>query len=33
VKATKGIYEKDRPDDYPGPSVLVPDSLIDRMLQ
>jgi hypothetical protein len=33
VKATKGIYESDRPDDYPGPSVLVPDSLVDRMLQ
>jgi ABC-type sugar transport system substrate-binding protein len=33
VKATKGIYQSDRPDDYPGPSVLVPDSLVDRMLQ
>ncbi len=33
VKATKGIYDSARPDDYPGPSVLVPDSLIDRMLQ
>jgi ABC-type sugar transport system substrate-binding protein len=33
VKAVKGVYESTRPDDYPGPSVLVPDSLIDRMLQ
>jgi ABC-type sugar transport system substrate-binding protein len=33
VKAVKGIYDPNRPDDYPGPSVLVPDSLIDRMLQ
>jgi ABC-type sugar transport system substrate-binding protein len=33
VKAVKGIYDPKRPDDYPGPSVLVPDSLIDRMLQ
>lgn len=33
VKAEKGIYDPDRPDDYPGPSVLVPDALVDRMLQ
>lgn len=33
VKAEKGIYDAGRPDDYPGPSVLVPDSLVDRMLQ
>ncbi|WP_027860337.1 substrate-binding domain-containing protein [Marmoricola sp. URHB0036] len=33
VKAVKGVYDPKRPDDYPGPSVLVPDALISRMLQ
>ena len=33
VKAVKGVYQSDRPDDYPGPSVLVPDALVERMLQ
>jgi ABC-type sugar transport system substrate-binding protein len=32
VKAEKGLYQADRPDDYPGPSVLVPDDLMSRML-
>jgi len=32
VKAEKGYYLADRPDDYPGPSVLVPDTLMTRML-
>lgn len=32
VKAVKGVYQPDRPDDYPGPSVLIPDSLVNRML-
>jgi ABC-type sugar transport system substrate-binding protein len=32
VKAEKGVYQADRPDDYPGPSVLVPDSLVTKML-
>ena len=33
VQAVKGVYDPKRPDDYPGPSVLVPDSLVTRMLQ
>jgi ABC-type sugar transport system substrate-binding protein len=33
VKAEAGIYDANRPDDYPGPSVLVPDSVVDRMLR
>jgi ABC-type sugar transport system substrate-binding protein len=32
VKAEKGLYDSSKPDDYPGPSVLVPDSLMTRML-
>jgi ABC-type sugar transport system substrate-binding protein len=32
VKAADGVYSADRPDDYPGPTVLVPDSLIEQML-
>lgn len=32
VKAEEGVYSKDRPDDYPGPTVLVPESLIEQML-
>ena len=32
VKAEKGLYDPSRPDDYPGPSVLVPDSLMTQML-
>jgi ABC-type sugar transport system substrate-binding protein len=32
VQAVKGAYNKNAPDDYPGPTVLVPDSLIRRML-
>ena len=33
VHAEPGVYDPKRPDDYPGPSVIVPDELIDRMLQ
>lgn len=33
VHAEEGVYDPNRPDDYPGPSVIVPDELIDRMLQ
>lgn len=32
VEAEKGLYQPDRPDDYPGPSVLIPDELMTRML-
>jgi ABC-type sugar transport system substrate-binding protein len=32
VKAEDGVYSADRPADYPGPTVLVPDSLIEKML-
>ncbi|MGZ4456904.1 MAG: substrate-binding domain-containing protein [Nocardioides sp.] len=32
VEAKPGLYQSDRPDDYPGPSVLVPDDLMTRML-
>lgn len=32
VKAEKGLYDSNRPDDYPGPSVLIPDDLMTRML-
>jgi ABC-type sugar transport system substrate-binding protein len=32
VKAEKGYYLADRPDDYPGPSALVPDDVMTRML-
>jgi ABC-type sugar transport system substrate-binding protein len=32
VKAEPGLYDPERPDDYPGPSVLVPDDLMTRML-
>jgi ABC-type sugar transport system substrate-binding protein len=32
VKAEKGYYLSDRPDDYPGPSALVPDDVMTRML-
>jgi ABC-type sugar transport system substrate-binding protein len=32
VQAKAGLYEKDRPDDYPGPSVLIPDALLSKML-
>jgi ABC-type sugar transport system substrate-binding protein len=32
VQAKDGLYDSDRPDDYPGPSVLVPDELMTRML-
>lgn len=32
VQAEAGLYLADRPDDYPGPSVLIPDDLLTRML-
>ena len=32
VQAEKGYYLPDRPDDYPGPSALIPDDLMTRML-
>lgn len=32
VEAEEGVYQSDRPDDYPGPSVLIPDELMTRML-
>ncbi|GCD90018.1 substrate-binding domain-containing protein [Nocardioides sp. LS1] len=32
VEAKAGLYQADRPDDYPGPSVLVPDDLMTKML-
>ncbi|HLM04439.1 MAG TPA: substrate-binding domain-containing protein [Blastococcus sp.] len=32
VQAEPGLYESDRPDDYPGPSVLIPDDLLTKML-
>ncbi len=32
VEAVSGLYQVDRPDDYPGPSVLVADDLMTRML-
>lgn len=32
VEAEEGLYQPDRPDDYPGPSVLIPDELMTRML-
>jgi ABC-type sugar transport system substrate-binding protein len=32
VKAEPGLYQADRPDDYPGPSVLIPNDLMTRML-
>lgn len=33
VKATKAMYAPDRPADYPGTSVLIPDALVTRMLK
>lgn len=32
VKAAKGVYASDRPTDYPGPTLLVPDSLVKQIL-
>ena len=32
IKAVKGLYQANRPDDYPGPSALIPDSLMTQML-
>lgn len=32
VQAKAGLFDAGRPDDYPGPSVLVPDDLMTRML-
>lgn len=32
VKAEEGYYLPERPDDYPGPSALIPDELMTRML-
>lgn len=32
VKAEEGYWLEDRPDDYPGPSALVPDDVMTRML-
>ncbi|UOY02599.1 substrate-binding domain-containing protein [Blastococcus sp. PRF04-17] len=32
VQAEEGLYDPNRPDDYPGPSVLIPDDLLTRML-
>ena len=32
VKAEEGYYLSERPDDYPGPSALVPDDVMTRML-
>jgi ABC-type sugar transport system substrate-binding protein len=32
VQAEPGLYDPERPDDYPGPSVLVPDDLMTQML-
>lgn len=32
VVAEEGLYDPDRPDDYPGPSVLIPDDLMTQML-
>lgn len=32
VQAEPGLYQSDRPDDYPGPSVLIPDDLMTKML-
>lgn len=32
VVAEEGLYDPDRPDDYPGPSVLIPDDLMSQML-
>lgn len=33
VQAEAGLYQPQRPDDYPGPSVLIPDDLMTRMLE
>ncbi len=32
VVAEEGLYDLDKPDDYPGPSVLIPDDLMTKML-
>ncbi len=32
VQAEPGLYDAERPDDYPGPSVLIPDDLMTEML-
>lgn len=32
LKATKGLYQANRPDDYPGPSALIPDNVMTQML-
>lgn len=32
LKATKGLYQANRPDDYPGPSALIPDDVMTQML-
>lgn len=32
VVAEEGLYDPDKPDDYPGPSVLIPDDLMSQML-
>jgi ABC-type sugar transport system substrate-binding protein len=32
LKATKGLYQSNRPDDYPGPSALIPDDVMSQML-
>lgn len=32
VVAEEGLYDPDKPDDYPGPSVLIPDDLMTQML-
>jgi ABC-type sugar transport system substrate-binding protein len=32
VQAEPGLYDSERPDDYPGPSVLIPDDLLTQML-
>jgi hypothetical protein len=32
VKAEPGLYLPELPDDYPGPSVLIPEDLLTRML-
>ncbi|MER6975659.1 substrate-binding domain-containing protein [Streptomyces carpinensis] len=33
VQAKRGLYEADRPDDYPGSDVMIPDELLSRMLK
>lgn len=32
VEAEPGLFDPERPDDYPGPSVLISDELLTRML-